>query len=215
MYLTAYFLFKFIALCVLRLKVKGREHIPQDDQPLIIVANHETEIDSFLISLFFSRKRRVHWIAKRELCDAKSLHLEYFLSLRKHLGQGAHTWLCAWALAGLVALLIRGFPVIPVDREKKLVAVNVPAILKSNEILKKGGLLGIFPEGGIDRKGQVHALFVALAQACEVPILPVSIDISTREMVFCVPIMPHSLANIGKDAEAQAREIMNMIYSAV
>jgi 1-acyl-sn-glycerol-3-phosphate acyltransferase len=48
---------------------------------------------------------------------------------------------------GWLGYMLRKFNSIPVQREN-----DIKAIKQSLKILKRGGVLGIFPEGGVDRQ---------------------------------------------------------------
>ena len=69
--------------------------------------------------------------------------------------------------------MLRKFNSIPVQREN-----DIKAIKQSLKILKRGGVLGIFPEGGIDRQKNnlpVRAGAAYLATKIGVPIVPIRI----------------------------------------
>jgi len=74
---------------------------------------------------------------------------------------------------GWLGYMLRKFNSIPVQREN-----DIKAIKQSLEILKRGGVLGIFPEGGIDRQKNnlpVRAGAAYLAAKIGVPIVPIRI----------------------------------------
>jgi len=74
---------------------------------------------------------------------------------------------------GWLGYMLRKFNSIPVQREN-----DIKAIKQSLEILKQGGVLGIFPEGGIDRQKNnlpVRAGAAYLAAKIGVPIVPIRI----------------------------------------
>lgn len=74
---------------------------------------------------------------------------------------------------GWLGYMLRKFNSIPVQRENDLKAIK-----QSLEILKKGGVLGIFPKGGIDRQKNnlpIRAGAAYLATKIGVPIVPVKI----------------------------------------
>jgi 1-acyl-sn-glycerol-3-phosphate acyltransferase len=74
---------------------------------------------------------------------------------------------------GWLGYMLRKFNSIPVQREN-----DIKAIKQSLKILKRGGVLGIFPEGGIDRQKNhlpVRAGAAYLAAKIGVPIVPIKI----------------------------------------
>ena len=74
---------------------------------------------------------------------------------------------------GWLGYMLRKFSSIPVQREN-----DIKAIKQSLKILKGGGVLGIFPEGGIDRQKNnlpVRAGAAYLAAKIGVPIVPIRI----------------------------------------
>jgi len=74
---------------------------------------------------------------------------------------------------GWLDYMLRKFNSIPVQREN-----DIKAIKQSLKILKRGGVLGIFPEGGIDRQKNnlpVRAGAAYLATKIGVPIVPIRI----------------------------------------
>jgi len=74
---------------------------------------------------------------------------------------------------GWLGYLLRKFDSIPVQKEN-----DIKAIKQSLKILEKGGVLGIFPEGGIDRQKNnlpVRGGAAYLAVKIGVPIIPIRI----------------------------------------
>ncbi|MBU4227218.1 1-acyl-sn-glycerol-3-phosphate acyltransferase [bacterium] len=74
---------------------------------------------------------------------------------------------------GWLGYMLRQLNSIPVQREN-----DIKAIKQSLKILKRGGVLGIFPEGGIDRQKNnlpVRAGAAYLATKIGVPIVPIRI----------------------------------------
>ena len=74
---------------------------------------------------------------------------------------------------GWLGYMLRKFNSIPVQREN-----DIKAIKQSLKILKRGGVLGIFPEGGIDRQKNnlpVRAGAAYLATKIGVPIVSIRI----------------------------------------
>ena len=74
---------------------------------------------------------------------------------------------------GWLGYMLRKFNSIPVQREN-----DIKAIKQSLIILQQGGILGIFPEGGVDRQKNnlpVRAGAAYLATKAGVPIVPIKI----------------------------------------
>jgi 1-acyl-sn-glycerol-3-phosphate acyltransferase len=74
---------------------------------------------------------------------------------------------------GWLGYMLRKFNCIPVQREN-----DIKAIKQSLKVLKRGEVLGIFPEGGIDRQKNnlpVRAGAAYLATKIGVPIVPIRI----------------------------------------
>jgi len=74
---------------------------------------------------------------------------------------------------GWLGYMLRKFNSIPVQREN-----DIKAIKQSLKILKRGGILGIFPEGGVDRQKDdlpIKAGAAYLATKVGVPIVPIKI----------------------------------------
>lgn len=74
---------------------------------------------------------------------------------------------------GWLGYMLRKFNSIPVQREN-----DIKAIKQSLIILQQGGILGIFPEGGVDRQKNnlpVRAGAAYLATKVGVPIVPIKI----------------------------------------
>lgn len=95
----------------IRVKVFGRENLP-DNGAVILVSNHETMLDMFMIG--YKIKRKVHWMAKVELFKNK-----------------------------LLAKIITSLGAYPVKRGTR----DQSAVRTTIELLEKGEVVGIFPQG--------------------------------------------------------------------
>jgi len=140
-YIIAKFIFLIIFKFFFRLKVTGKENIPQDG-PLIIVANHSSLLDPVILGV--SVKPKIIFVAAAYLFEIR--------------------WL---------GYLLRKTNSIPVQREN-----DIKAIKQALKILQQGGVLGIFPEGGVDRQKDglpVRAGAAYLATKVGVPIVPIRI----------------------------------------
>ena len=100
-----------------RLKVVGRENLP-DSGPFIVVGNHASFLDPFIISSRCGRP--VQWLVAQEFYGNPRVH-----------------WLLWW------------FGTIPVGGGRSMIR----SYRKIADVLTEGGIIGIFPEGGITRDG--------------------------------------------------------------
>lgn len=148
-----YHLLKYVLLgpllkVVFRPRIEGLEHVPESG-PAIIAGNHLSFSDHFLMPAVL--KRRITFLAKAE----------YFT------GPG---------LKGrLIAAFFRSAGQIPVDRSGK--EAGQAAIREGLGVLRRGELLGIYPEGtrshdGRLYKGKVGVAVMALKAG--VPVVPVA-----------------------------------------
>ncbi|MEV7689359.1 lysophospholipid acyltransferase family protein [Streptomyces bungoensis] len=146
-----YYLLKYVLLgpllrLVFRPRIEGLEHVPASG-PAIVAGNHLSFSDHFLMPAIL--KRRITFLAKAE----------YFT------GPG---------LKGrLTAFFFRSAGQIPVDRSGK--EAGQAAIREGLGVLRKGELLGIYPEGtrshdGRLYKGKVGVAVMALRAG--VPVVP-------------------------------------------
>lgn len=126
-----------------RVKVVGRERIPEDNRA-IVCSNHISNLDP--ITLAIAVPRPIHFMAKKELFNNK-----------------------------LLKGLIEKLGAFPVDREGS----DLSAIRNSMKILKKDGILGIFPEGTRvyepDIKNAKPGIGL-IAIKTQAPIIPIYID---------------------------------------
>ncbi|MGW2101359.1 lysophospholipid acyltransferase family protein [Streptomyces olivaceoviridis] len=146
-----YYLLKYVVLgpllrVVFRPRIEGLEHVPASG-PAIIAGNHLSFSDHFLMPAIL--KRRITFLAKAE----------YFT------GPGVK--------GRLTAFFFRSAGQIPVDRSGK--EAGQAAIREGLGVLRRGELLGIYPEGtrshdGRLYKGKVGVAVVALTAG--VPVVP-------------------------------------------
>ena len=180
-------------------KCKGRQNILRDG-PMIVVSNHNWILDPYKIGPLLRFKTVIRWLSKKELYSAKALFEEY------HSKAGSK--FLAWTMAILVSFVVRHSATVRVDRDEPKSKVNRLAVKEALDLLRKNQVIGIFGEGGINRKGEVHPIFVNLARKTGVKILPVRL--SKREVVFGEAI---SIIGDSRDSEIVAREVMNKIYN--
>lgn len=135
--------------------VQGLENVPREG-PAIFASNHLSFVDSVFLPLVVPR--RITFPAK----------LEYFTGV---------------GLKGrLTALFFRGIGQVPIDRAGG--KASVAALGKAEEILGRGELFGIYPEGTRSPDGRLYkgkTGVARLALATGVPVLPV-VMINTDQM---------------------------------
>ena len=111
---------RFYAIVLHRIRVEGNEHLPGTSGPLLVVSNHGSPLDPFLIQSacpFF-----IHWMMARDQMKPGFEDL--------------------W----------RACRVIPTDRLKG----DATAAIAALKLLRRNGVVGIFPEGRFERpQGQV------------------------------------------------------------
>lgn len=133
-----------------RLRVVGRENIPHTG-PLIVVANHTAGLDPILIQAGM-RDLEIRWMMARDMMIVELVQLWDWLR------------------------------VIPVTRERPGAGGRGDAASAREALrhLKQGGVLGVFPEGGIERPPGMLRPFAAgvgmLALKTGAPVLPVAIS---------------------------------------
>lgn len=135
-----------------RLRVEGREHVParRGHGPIILVANHTSGVDPLLIQAVMP-------------CEVRFL-------MARDMQPTALQDLWDWIEA------------IPVSREGADARAAREAIrwLREGEVDGKGGVIGIFPEGGIERPRRRILPFLPgiglLVHRGKAPVLPVVID---------------------------------------
>ncbi|KZS55388.1 acyl-phosphate glycerol 3-phosphate acyltransferase [Mycobacterium kansasii] len=148
-----YYLFKYVFMGPLfillgRPKIEGAENIPSSG-PAILASNHLAVADSFYLPL--AVRRRITFLAKAE----------YFT------GTGLKGWINRWfySVSGQV----------PIDRTN---ADAAQAALETAEgLLRRGKLLGMYPEGTRSPDGRLYKGKTGLARLAlhtGVPVIPVA-----------------------------------------
>ncbi|MEU6096828.1 lysophospholipid acyltransferase family protein [Streptomyces sp. NPDC047079] len=146
-----YYLLKYVLLgpllrLVFRPRIEGLPHVPADG-PAIVAGNHLSFSDHFLMPAIL--KRRITFLAKAE----------YFT------GPGIK--------GRLTAAFFRSAGQIPVDRSGK--DAGQAAIREGLGVLRKGELLGIYPEGTRSHDGRLYRGKVGvavMALKAQVPVVP-------------------------------------------
>ncbi len=182
--------------------IRGRENIPAGG--CIVVANHRSIMDPWCISWCFTMSNGIKWMAKMESVDPRDFQRP---------GAG---WIRNFFLliAGwFSAQIVRGCDVLLVDREGKDQALNLKSLARASRLLEKGGIVGIFPEGGIDKKKAEGFFegFISLAKRTEMPIVPIYID--GKRIVIGKPITFDLKCHELNNRARLAADVMSLIDS--
>ena len=159
--------------------VVGERNIPKHGG-FILAPNHEGAGDPFAIASCVPQT--VRWMAVNSLTTGK-WQARFFL--RKNFGRKS-----VHLLAGLSAWLIRGCDVIPVKTPlDKFRGFNGMQTRRARGELDAGGVVGIFPQGGIttDQNTDPKEGVGALARA-GYPVIPVNICREEQRITFGRPI---------------------------
>jgi 1-acyl-sn-glycerol-3-phosphate acyltransferase len=180
-----YWVFKWVAfapLCRLlfRPSIRGADNIPESG-PAILVSNHISAGDTFLLPSMI--KRRLTFLAKVELFH----------------GPGFRGRVLTWFLTTVGQ--------VPMDRSGgRASATSMEGVLG---VLRKGALLGIYPEGTRSPDGRLYKGKTGVARLvlhAGVPVIPVGM-IDTQlvpSRFFKIPTMRHPKIRIGKQMDFSA-----------
>jgi 1-acyl-sn-glycerol-3-phosphate acyltransferase len=183
-----YWLFKGTVLIALRVwfrpKVEGSRNLPAG--PVIIASNHLSFSDSFFLGAVMSR--RLTFLAKSSYFDRP----------------GIKGW--------LMARFFYGLGQIPINRVGG--SASEPAMDAGAEVLRRGGLLGVYPEGTRSPDGRLYrgrTGVARLALTTGAPVVPVAI-IGTDQIQPPGAIMPKKaplLIRIGRSLEFSFNEALH------
>ena len=137
-----------VVRAVWRPTLSGHEHIPEQG-PVILASNHLTYADT--VFLPGQVRRSVHFLGKSDIFSGRS------------------------PIARLLGAMMRGLHVMPVDRSGGGAARS--AIEAWLEVLGRGDVLGIYPEGTRSPDGRLHRGKTGVARfalATGAPIVPVA-----------------------------------------
>lgn len=128
----------------------------------IIISNHVSLFDPWIIAS--CNKVNVHFISKKELCEFDSQFKEY-----RQKGIGIF-----WSiiLAIMTNVIVKNSLTILVDRNNPRNPLNDEAMTEARYLLEGDCIIGIFPQGGIDRDGAKKTP-LRLAQKTSSVILPI------------------------------------------
>lgn len=136
-------------------KVTGFENIPKKG-PFILAANHQCHLDGIILGIYVVQRtnQKIHFLAKKEFTSyfGKSIEKQVYTN---------------WA------------EVLYVEKEGAK-GKGKKAIAKASNLLNRGGIIGIFPEGtrtynGSLLEGRTGIVRIIFGAKKEVPIVPVGI----------------------------------------
>lgn len=183
------------------MRVRGKEHLRAATPPLIIIANHKTVLDHFVIGALLSFRSCL--LPLRFLGETQ--HFQFW-------------WLNMLRTLGVIRIFYWLFGVSPVVRRHGL----KQALAHPLRLLQEGGTVVIYPEGSVVRADQVGMFkrgIGALEHWSRVPILPVAIRTEKKRghlrRVYYVNIgrqffIPKELSF--EDSADYARRIVKMLY---
>ncbi len=182
------------------LGIKGKDNVKRiKNKGVIIVSNHVGVMDPLTIGMAMPfRRGEITWLSAIELFSFKS-SFSLFTGDKK-IGQ-----IKAFFASFVSVILVNFSLTMPVNRSAK----NTKTILTAVKTLKNKRMLGIFPEGGIGKKGEIHSAFVKLAIKTNSVILPVKI---CDDKIIFGEVIDISFAD-KREAEKIAEEIMFGLYS--
>ena len=180
-------------MSIYRLKWSGSENAPVSG-PFIIVANHQTSVDSMAIAIALKKA-------------AKTCQILPWAKVEIKKGQDGF----------LGAILWRVFGKIPIDRGAEEEAPR--AIKKSLELLRKKKIVMVFPEGTRYPRGEVGPFRYGVANLARVtpaPVLPVAVYRREEDNGVQVNIgHPFFMPVIPPDVEEEAARPRNKLEALV
>lgn len=147
-------------------RVEGREHVPPQGPFIVVVSHHTRSSDPWRVSHAFGLATVIRWYANWELMDFRHIYARFRLQLPPGI---------AYLTALLYTAVVRHSKTIPVNRDVPAARVNVRALRETSTIMKTGGIIGIFGEGGWNRR-EARPVFVGLAQKYGVPLIHVELE---------------------------------------
>ncbi|MDO5287321.1 MAG: lysophospholipid acyltransferase family protein [Actinomycetia bacterium] len=171
--LFKYLLFRPVCRYGFRPTVEGEENIPARGGA-VLAANHTSAGETFLLPAMI--RRRMTFPAKAELFTGHDLPSHVVAWFLKAVGQ------------------------VPMDRSGgRASAMGLEPVM---EVLRAGGLVGIFPEGTRSRDGRLHrgrTGVARLALSAQVPVVPVGFyGTEFRKGPLGVPTMHRPVIRIGR-----------------
>jgi len=219
MYYIAYIPCFFFSRLSGKVHIKGIRNIPKDKN-FIIVANHISLMDPWIIGSIIPITTPVHWFTTEMLYDP--------INVRQYLPKGVRKGWLGSTFARIVIFTMRHTHTIKVavqshgwaskeeKRARKL--TNSAAFREANKVLsQRGGVVGIFAQRG--RSGSIDntsSSCLLLARKNNVPILP--IHLSKGVVIIMKPEDIGKTINLAygkQDRNRIAKELMDKILREV
>jgi 1-acyl-sn-glycerol-3-phosphate acyltransferase len=182
-----------------KIEYAGKENLKDIRPPLIIAANHQRFYDAFLLRIglgFYSKLLPLRFMGTKHFSDP-------FLRLVK--------------MTGIIHFLYATTGVFTVE---KGLGLN-KNLKRAKDILKNKGVVGIFPEGTMSKKGELLQFkrgVSALALSANTKVLPVSIKITKgnglRQLIQIKFLNPYKM-HTGETYENLADELRDIIESGL
>lgn len=158
-YQLFYRFLQIVAHGLFRIRIGGVENIPAGSY--IVVANHLSWVDPFLMMLALPPRTRLYFIGAKQAVD------------------------CPWK-----AWLMRRFEIL-IPFERGAAWMGKTSLVRSFKVLDAGAILGIFPEGRVGfREGDLLPIQRGIGHVLlhsNHPILPIALS-GTQELYFRKPI---------------------------
>lgn len=171
-------IFSVVTELFMPIDVTGQEHLVllskrRGKRGVVIVSNHRSYFD--VLNIAYACRghfKGIRFLASHELVDVDFQQKHYFSCL-----SSLPIWL-ANTVSHVLSRLTRWFVVsarsVLVDRDNDSAKINRSAVIIAVKMLFAGGILGIFPQGGIDRSEAKNSA-VKLAEKTNSMILPIHI----------------------------------------
>lgn len=182
--------------------VSGTENIPEV-APYIIVANHASNMDAFLIAApFLDKNIQIHWVAIKEILNFRQLY-KLYRSTKPEEGKVRPFFLAiAMAIAG------KGCEVIPVDSYTENPTKNMRSLRIMLKMIEEGRVIGIYPAGPFTSvQVETKPIFAWIAKRTNVPVVPCYV--SCNKVCIGTPFLPENFRH--EEPCELANRVMNAI----
>jgi 1-acyl-sn-glycerol-3-phosphate acyltransferase len=164
---------------------------PIENTPMIVVANHNSLFDPWVISSLFP-DQRICWVAKRSIFQKEFYH-ELLSGLREKVVRmvGQKRALSAVSMmATLIIYVLRHCDTLSVDVENPSASAIRSFFSSACSRFREGKSIGIFPEGGINpEKKRVNLSGVlVLTRKLKCPVVQVRVDYARRHIIIFPPL---------------------------
>jgi 1-acyl-sn-glycerol-3-phosphate acyltransferase len=142
-----------------RIKCSGQENIPTISEPFIVAANHRSWVDPLILGtgMYETTGNHIHFLAA-----------QYLWNIERKVGP------VKLPFGKVIGKLMDGCGAIPVEQDKNITPTAAQQI---DKVFQGGGILGIFPEGGVRHdyiRNLKHGASV-MAATYGISILPIGI----------------------------------------